>query len=330
MQKTFVFLLLLCLTLTTQTASASAELNFTPLKPIYYVGEHITLDLQENLETSSRFEKVDLWVAIQLPSGNENWLFMTADQFNPLSSIPQPFRFSLKKTEQIHRILEIEVQKGWGGYYTFYALYVEEGKNPITTGFFHHRSNLARVSTILSNSLFAEDDVSTEPEDVVVGDIQYIEWEGSANGEWVSDANGDLVRFEFETGYMNFGETVYYNVLVDEESNFVMDGVIEGAVVEVTAENGDTIVALVAPDGTYLDIVGSESDLYVENTESPAATIASFDEEKTTLRSLSSADSQKRSLTSTSSRLLPAIKRGSNAVTEPSGERKSSVLQKKN
>jgi hypothetical protein len=178
----------------------------------------------------------------------------------------------------------------------------------------------------------SDDEVIATPAvgDVVVGDIQYIEWEGSANGEWVSDANGDLVRFEFETGYMNFGETVYYNVLVDEESNFVMDGVIEGAVVEVTAENGDTIVALVAPDGTYLDIVGSESDLYVENTESPAATIASFDEEKTTLRSLSSADSQKRSLTSTSSRLLPAIKRGSNAVTEPSGERKSSVLQKKN
>ncbi len=167
-------------------------------------------------------------------------------------------------------------------------------------------------------------------DDVVVGDIQYIEWEGSANGEWVSDANGDRVRFEFETGYMNFGETVYYNLLLDEESNFVMDGVIEGAVVEVFAVNGDTIVALVAPDGTYLDIVGSESDLYIENTKIPAATIASFDEEKTTLRSLSSTDSQKRSLTSTSSYLLPAIKREPNAVTEPSGERKSGVLQRKN
>ncbi|MCK5525258.1 MAG: hypothetical protein KAI83_19185 [Thiomargarita sp.] len=166
-------------------------------------------------------------------------------------------------------------------------------------------------------------------DDVVVGDIQYIEWEGSANGEWVYDANGDRVRFEFETGYMNFGETVYYNVLLDEESNFVMDGIIEGAVVEVFAVNGDTIVALVAPNGTYLDIVGSESDLSVQNTEIPAATIASFDEDKTTLRSLSSTDSQKRSLTSTSSRLLPAIKREQNAIMEQTGVRKSGVLYKK-
>jgi hypothetical protein len=166
-------------------------------------------------------------------------------------------------------------------------------------------------------------------DDVVVGDIQYIEWEGSANGEWVSDANGDRVRFEFETGYMNFGETVYYNVVLDEESNFVMDGIIEGAVVEVFAVNGDTIVALVAPDGTYLDIVGSESDLSVQNTEISAATIASFDEEKTTLRSLSSNDSQKRSLTSTSSRLLPAIKMEQNAIMEQTGVRKSGVLYKK-
>jgi hypothetical protein len=166
-------------------------------------------------------------------------------------------------------------------------------------------------------------------DDVVVGDIQYIEWEGSANGEWVSDANGDRVRFEFETGYMNFGESVYYNVVLDEESNFVMDGIIEGAVVEVFAVNGDTIVALVAPDGTYLDIVGSESDLSVQNTEISAATIASFDEEKTTLRSLSSNDSQKRSLTSTSSRLLPAIKMEQNAIMEQTGVRKSGVLYKK-
>ncbi len=166
-------------------------------------------------------------------------------------------------------------------------------------------------------------------DDVVVGDIQYIEWEGSANGEWVSDANGDRVRFEFETGYMNFGETVYYNVVLDEESNFVMDGIIEGAVVEVFAVNGDTIVALVAPNGTYLDVVGSESDLSVQNTEIPAATIASFSEDKTTLRSLSSSDSQKRSLTSTSSRLLPAIKMEQNAIMEQTGVRKSGVLYKK-
>jgi len=128
---------------------ATAELTFTPLKPLYYVGEYIILDLQENLETSSRFEKVDLWVAVQLPS--LDMLFMTPLEFDRFSPMPQPFRTGLEKTEHVHKILNFELLKGLGGDYVFYALYVEEGKNPMTDSFLIQRSNLARTSTVLSN-----------------------------------------------------------------------------------------------------------------------------------------------------------------------------------
>ncbi|MCK5521796.1 MAG: hypothetical protein KAI83_01565 [Thiomargarita sp.] len=94
--RKLIFILLFCLT---QTVMATAELTFTPLKPVYYVGEYIILDLQENLETSSRFEKVDLWVAVQLPS--QNMLFMTPLEFNRFSPMPQPFRTELEKTEVV-------------------------------------------------------------------------------------------------------------------------------------------------------------------------------------------------------------------------------------
>jgi formylglycine-generating enzyme required for sulfatase activity len=144
--RKFIFIMLFCFT---QTVGATAELIFSPLKPTYHVGEYIILDLQENLETSSRFEKVDLWVALQLP--DESLLFRTmypAIFFNP---IPQPFRTGLEKTMHVHNILSFEVLEGLGGDYVFYALYVEEGKNPMTDGFLIQRSNLARTSTVLSN-----------------------------------------------------------------------------------------------------------------------------------------------------------------------------------
>ncbi len=160
--RKLIFILLFCLT---QTVRATAELTFTPLKPLYYVGEYIILDLQENLETSSRFEKVDLWVAVQLPS--KDMLFMTPLEFDRFSPMPQPFRTGLEKTEHVHKILNFELLEGLGGDYVFYALYVEEGKNPMTDSFLTQRSNLARTSTVLSNQ-FPNSSTSPAPQ---VGEV---------------------------------------------------------------------------------------------------------------------------------------------------------------
>jgi hypothetical protein len=144
--KKIAFLLSLCFT---QTVSATAELTFSTLKPMNHVGECISLTLQENLQAASRFHRVDLWAAAQLPSGD--FLFMTPLAFKPFDPIPQLFRESLEATKRLHNILDFEVVKGLGGTYTFYAAYVEEGKNPLTDGDAVYQSNLAQVSTTLSD-----------------------------------------------------------------------------------------------------------------------------------------------------------------------------------
>lgn len=144
--RKLIFILLFCFA---QTVGATAELTFSPLKPTYHVGECISLELQENLQAASRFHRVDLWAAVKLPSGD--LLFMTPLAFTPFSSIPQLFRESLEATKRRHNILDFEVVVGLSGTYTFYAAYVEEGKNPITDSFSVLQSNLAEVSTTLSD-----------------------------------------------------------------------------------------------------------------------------------------------------------------------------------
>ncbi len=145
MQK-LILIVLFCFT---QTVGATAELMFSPLKPTYHVGECISLKLQENLQAASRFHRVDLWSAVQLPTGA--LLFMTPFVFEPFSPKPQLFRKSLEATKKLHDILDFEVVVGLSGHYTFHAVYVEEGKNPFTDGDAVYSSNIAQVSTTLSD-----------------------------------------------------------------------------------------------------------------------------------------------------------------------------------
>ncbi len=101
------------------------------------------------LQGVSRFDRVDLWVVIQLP--NDSLLFMTPVALGQFSPRAQPFRESLNTSETTHRVLEFEVIPGLGGNYTFYAVYVEEGKNPMTDSFLTLHSNVATVDVVLSN-----------------------------------------------------------------------------------------------------------------------------------------------------------------------------------
>jgi hypothetical protein len=130
------------------TSSIPAGLYFSELQPLYHVGETVVIDLVENLQVS-RFHRVDLWVVIKMPNGN--LLFMTELAFNPFSLNPQPFRSSLDTTQTTHRVLKFEVLPGLGGDYTFYAVYVEEGKNPMTDSFLVLSSNMAKIKVVLSN-----------------------------------------------------------------------------------------------------------------------------------------------------------------------------------
>jgi len=126
----------------------SVAISFSNLKPLYNVGERVVIDLVENLEIN-RFNRVDLWVVIKIPSGD--LLYMTKLAFAPFSLNSQPFRSSLDNTQTTHRVLEFEVLPGLGGDYNFYAAYVEEGKNPMTDSFLVLHSNVAKVKVVLSN-----------------------------------------------------------------------------------------------------------------------------------------------------------------------------------
>jgi hypothetical protein len=127
---------------------SSAAISFSNLKPLYNVGEQIVIDLEENVAVN-RFNRVDLWVVIEIPSGD--LLFMTGLAITPFSLQPQPFRSSLDNTQATHRVLEFEVLPGLGGDYNFYAVHVEEGKNLMTDSFLILRSNVAKVKVVLSN-----------------------------------------------------------------------------------------------------------------------------------------------------------------------------------
>jgi PKD repeat protein len=125
--------------------------EFQGLKSFYEVGETLKVDLIENLKVKSRFDRVDLWVGIQIPNGNV--LFKTPEPLKPFGTAPKPFKESLETLNVAHRLLDFEVIPGLGGEYILYALYVPEGKTPFGEGGYEavQRSNLAHQSTSLAN-----------------------------------------------------------------------------------------------------------------------------------------------------------------------------------
>jgi len=108
------------------------NLRFTNIKPFYNVGELMEIDLEAHVNATSRFHLVDLWVAIEMPNGE--LLFKTPFNFQPFSREPQPFMLSLGDISENFTIVKFEVPVGFGGNYSFYAAYVEEGKSPMVDG----------------------------------------------------------------------------------------------------------------------------------------------------------------------------------------------------
>ncbi|HDN25664.1 MAG TPA: PKD domain-containing protein [Thioploca sp.] len=126
--------------------------EFEGMKDFYDIGDLVVVDLIESVNVKSRFDLVDLWVAIKIPTGEV--FFRTPLPLKPFDFRPQALKESLQSMDAAHRLLDFEVVPGIGGTYTFYAAYFEEGANPM-----EHldeldailRSNLAIQSTILAN-----------------------------------------------------------------------------------------------------------------------------------------------------------------------------------
>ena len=107
-------------------------LAFEGLEEFYKVGAKVSIDLVQKIQRS-RFERVDLWVAVKLPGGD--FLFWTGIPLAPFSPQPQPFKESIESLDDRVRLLaDFEVSPGLGGDYTFYAAFVEEGMNPVSNG----------------------------------------------------------------------------------------------------------------------------------------------------------------------------------------------------
>jgi len=121
--------------------------SFAGLNESYAVGDKVTVDLIEQVKIN-RFNRVDLWVAIQIPTGE--LLFRTPLPLTPFSLQPQPFKESLESSDSTTRLLDFEVIPGISGTYIFYAVYIKEGSEPLKEGLeATQRSNLATQSTTL-------------------------------------------------------------------------------------------------------------------------------------------------------------------------------------
>jgi len=59
--------------------SLVTDLVFTSLEPVYDIGEIAIVDLEMQVNVASRFHRVDLWVVIEMSSGD--LLFMTPFPF---------------------------------------------------------------------------------------------------------------------------------------------------------------------------------------------------------------------------------------------------------
>jgi WD40 repeat protein len=131
------------------TVEETSQLVFEGLEEFYAVKEVIKVDLIEKLPRNVE-ELVDLWVAIQLPSGD--LLFLLSEPSISFTTEPQPFKTSINNSEISHQILDFEVMSDIGGTYTFYGLYVKEDSNPLISGIEAvQRSNLAIQATTLAN-----------------------------------------------------------------------------------------------------------------------------------------------------------------------------------
>jgi WD40 repeat protein len=132
----------------TTKESDKAQIEFEGLKEFYKVGDILSVDLVQKVQTN-RFQRLDLWVMIEMPNGQ--LIYRTQLAFVPFSLEPQAFKKSLESSNRRQRILDLEIPPGLGGTYVFYAVYIKEGSNLKQDGITVQRSNMARKQTTLAD-----------------------------------------------------------------------------------------------------------------------------------------------------------------------------------
>ncbi len=118
-------------------------IEFQGIEDYYRVGDFVRAEVKIDVNVG-RFKRVDLWVAISMPSGE--LIYRTPLGINEFSPIAQAFKESLESQTVVHRLLDFEVPPGLGGTYIFYALIVDEGEDPM-----EHLDELVIQETALAN-----------------------------------------------------------------------------------------------------------------------------------------------------------------------------------
>jgi len=133
----------------TETVSSEdcAIVEFLGLKETYAVGERMTVKLLIDVNVSGH-KRVDLWVAIQIPI--DEWiegvppllLFSQGYGINQFVDYEVKFNadYSFEREEEEYTLVDFTIPKGVGGTFVFYALYVDEDKNPM-----EHLQNLSEI-----------------------------------------------------------------------------------------------------------------------------------------------------------------------------------------
>jgi hypothetical protein len=119
--------------------------QFQNLKPSYNIGDRIKVDILINVKVN-RLKPVDLWVAIQ----HAGALFFKTHSGGAFEPKAQAYKTNLQTLEIQHTLLDFELVPALGGEYTFYAVYVDEGKNPLQEPA-SQRSELVIGQTKLAN-----------------------------------------------------------------------------------------------------------------------------------------------------------------------------------
>ncbi|HEC84073.1 MAG: hypothetical protein DRR08_04445 [Candidatus Parabeggiatoa sp. nov. 2] len=118
---------------------------------LFNLGDQLNIELVEDLRVCTRYDDVDLWIAVEMP--DDTRLFMVSTAFPPfVSFVPyaKPFKTNLDRGENRQTILNFEVAPGIPtGDYRFYAAYAESGKD-LSELLFTLRSNRAMAKVVVS------------------------------------------------------------------------------------------------------------------------------------------------------------------------------------
>jgi hypothetical protein len=131
-----------------------ATLQWQGLQANYQPGETLNLELAINFQEYYSQGYLDLWIAVHLPNTPDSeFQFLTGTATQPIfNSEPQAFRGDLQATNDTYPLIkDFLVPSLPAGEYTFYALAVERGTNPLPESE-RNRSNLITQPVYLNSA----------------------------------------------------------------------------------------------------------------------------------------------------------------------------------